>query len=375
MRSLFERLNELIHCHAHASTFFDNPQSDLIKEQLVDCVSNLSLKFPNRILTITSREEMALLVQIAQSNTTVALNKLTAYQEEMPDECYELVEQYLMNFMYFLYTSHYLYFDATATMPEAFWSQEQGMMTGTIACLKKLECIDPALPALLQKEFLENTQDGPLSYNATNYWHNLCHKLQENLAKDMRDEVFIRTLITCNFNSAPFIQYVSQKSETEPNGEAFRNYLFRTAETNDLALYEKRASCKDQLMTCILQDPVDNGTTTPSEKLEINLSVAQIGTLIWLLVQVGIFRTKNISELIRIIAANIRTPKTANISAESLYKHFYTRQTAANSILHTILRNMQNHLHSVISFALLFFDEVSSAFLATPYQESYLALI
>lgn len=119
----------------------------------------------------------------------------------------------------------------------------------------------------------------------------------------------------------------------------------------------------------------DTITPVRAERIEVDLSVAQLGVFIWLLVDTGIIRTNNISGLIRNIAANIRTTKTASISAENLYKHFYTRQPAASSILHSILRNMQTKLHSYLLPALLGFNKVTASLLLAFCEEPYLALI
>jgi hypothetical protein len=377
MRNIFIDLNELVHDRLSPEMMATPAESQAAHALALDHIKKLPIALSNSIVETTTKKAVIQLVQTAQLTASVLLAKLVEYQAAKPNALYDKTEQQLIDFIFYLRRHYNGLFNTAAIMPERIWRSEKATLERYLAMLSNTtgQDIDPELPALVRATFEEMVQDVPLSFAATDYWNKLLQKLSTQTDLHNQETAFLHTLMAYDFNSKLFIQYIFRRTEIETFTGNWLKNLCSTPETEKLTLDPHRLSCKQHFMEWMHHYTTEPNGVAVKNKIELSLSVAQLGVLLWLLVITGIIVTNNISELIRIIAANIRTTKTGSISPDSLHKHFYTRQQPAKSILLSMLRSMMQRLYCIVSFPLALFTCVSEGSLSASVAESCLALI
>jgi hypothetical protein len=377
MKDLFTQLHGLVHDRLSPEKMSTSPENRADQALLVDCTKKLPGSFSTSVIDIDSKESMTLLVWKAQANTSVLLTKLAEYQQAIPWKFYLEAEQLLIDFIIYLRKHYTRYFDFKITMPERMWQADKDNLERKLAQLRNApeQGIDAELYTLVHTAFEEVKQGGPLSFIASHYWRSLLQKLCSLHDLYDTETAFIHTLIACNFNSDLFIQYVFKRAEDENFASRLRKNLWHIPETSNLALHRRRPSCKQQFIDWIFVHTAEMNGLAATKRMEVSLSVSQLGVLLWLLVDAEIIRTDNVNELTRLIAGSVRTSKTAAISPDSLHKHYYTRPMAARSIMRSMLRNMQQRLNSLLPFSLALLTDVTEGLYAACVTEPYLALI
>jgi hypothetical protein len=322
MKNIFIDLNGLIY-DTLSPEMMAVPAESLAAQALVtEHIRKLPIALSNAIIETNSKKAVTQLVQKAQLTASLLLARLAEYQAVEPNAFYDSTAQQLTDFILYLRSHYNELFNTKAIMPESIWQLEKQTLERYLAMLDTTlqQNMDPELRDLAKASFEEMLQEGPLTFASADNWNKL-----------------LKTL--CSTPEAETLILDPQKfSRKRHFMEWIRYYTSAAAEPNGVA--EKN-------------------------KIELGISVAQLGVLLWLLVSSGIIVTNNISELIRIIAAHVRTTKTGSISPDSLQKHFYTRTQPAKSILLSMLRNMMQRLFGMLTlpFALLS-DSVAESYLA-----------
>lgn len=218
---------------------------------------------------------------------------------------------------------------------------------GTVIC-KPLE-------ALLSPEIF-------LNYREYYYLKEFYRKLVEAIGKAETD--FTKLLLYLNFNSIWFFNfYVVQLKEIsegiDSDTKLIAFYALKLKELNQVIMkagvsYKpKLPSIKDQIGGWICEElfylekkhqlkysvsPKDNNIPANQFKVETDLSVAELSLGLKLLIETGVIRSKNSSELMRTVAKGFRSRKQDSISEDSLRNKYYNVESGtANSVKDLII--------------------------------------
>jgi hypothetical protein len=200
-----------------------------------------------------------------------------------------------------------------------------------------------------------------ITYNEFNYYsnyilqfYNYLYTINESPTSDN----IIELLLDLNLNNLEFFDYSTDKiqevlkleiSTSEKIDKLYQllKYYNQRQTRNFMKLRQNLPSIKHQIINWIEEEieylnkknslNKDNSFQITQkeeiEKMNTDLSVAQLSYFFGLLSQIGIFDSKNQSKLFRFIAANFKTKTTAILSEGSIKNKFYNVEaTTVNKI-------------------------------------------
>ena len=218
-------------------------------------------------------------------------------------------------------------------------------------------------------DFIES-EPGRITYLKFHFLSTLLHSLTRPEVIQGEQEQFTErlqhVLFELNFNNENFIKYILNKYKAEveglPNNEKLTIYSCRLKEINQLtcrtgfSFNPIAPSLQHQINTWLKEEVIflkeichikpDKYADEPSKwdgfKIETNASVPQLGNIIRLFFEVGIFQNENKTEMLEFLSKHFATTKTENISAGSLRKHFYNDDASVSEAVRSILIAMIN---------------------------------
>ena len=233
----------------------------------------------------------------------------------------------------------------------------------------------PVCPAL-RKILLDVLEDfiksepGRITYLKFHYLSNLLHSITRTEVTQGEQAKFTdrlqNVLFELNFNNEFFIKYTLNKYKAEveelPNNESLTIYSCRLKEINQLncrtgfAFNPIAPSLQNQISTWLKEEinflkeichskadgPTNKSSKWDGFKIETTTSVPQLGNIIRLFFEVGIFQNDNKTEMLEFVSTYFTTTKAENISAGSLRKHFYNDDASVSEAVRSILIAMIN---------------------------------
>ena len=197
----------------------------------------------------------------------------------------------------------------------------------------------------------------------TYYEFNYCSEFIKALYKqinfaDMSEETIKECLFDLNFNSLQFFKYltfeISQELETQENNIKKIDVLYRFLKNynqkqsrNILKYKANLPSLKEQIISWIEEEieyltkkikleanQFTNGTNNDEKiKFLTSLSVAQLSCFFGLLMETGIIKHKNQTDVFRFISENFKTNNTEKISVASIKVKYYNVENSTKKAL------------------------------------------
>jgi hypothetical protein len=197
----------------------------------------------------------------------------------------------------------------------------------------------------------------------TYYEFNYCSEFIKALYKqinfaDMSEETIKECLFDLNFNSLQFFKYltfeISQELETQENNIKKIDVLYRFLKNynqkqcrNILKYKANLPSLKEQIISWIeeeieyltkkikLEANQFTNVTNNDEKIKFltSLSVAQLSCFFGLLMETGIIKHKNQTDIFRFISENFKTNNTEKISVDSIKVKYYNVENTTKKAL------------------------------------------
>ena len=173
-------------------------------------------------------------------------------------------------------------------------------------------------------------------------------------------------LLTYNYNSLEYLEYVKTKMKRELENESdyLKKIMLLTKHLNHICKIPQRKSlafCKDfpslqDMLTHwlnktikqyrkILENTIPNQLPSFAEKkIETSLSVAQTAALLKLLHQGGIITNKVQNDVLQVVSRAFKSKRMEEIALGSLQNKYYNVEDKANESLKTILQNLLKRL-------------------------------
>jgi hypothetical protein len=154
-----------------------------------------------------------------------------------------------------------------------------------------------------------------------------------------------------NTHSAPdfFIQRIIDEVNKRNNSDAV-DLTNREAVHEQLTFLKNQSPSLQHLLSYRQKGIVEESVMTEQrpEKLEVGLTVAQLGVLIYLLYEQGLFSASTKIAVIKFFASHLATGKQSNISYESLYGKFFKMELNDLELMKEKLIQMINSINKKI---------------------------
>ncbi len=354
MNQTFTMLNELL--HSTAPTLYP-PKITLQEQQKISAqVNDLLFLFSRHYLGNSSKKMSANSVRYSQVAASLLLNRVHIFNGLASSSFLEEVGAGLEAFIIGLYKYYPKHFDISEPMPEPIWQRIEQECKDVIEQLN-IKGLELQLQQILLQELSLASKERSPNFTQGMYWSGLGVLLKkiESKAEEVLEAV-VSVLISSNFNSDYFLQYLIIGYEQRKVGEEtavqywvdILQMVSRIAILPNQYLYKKQESCKEHLFQSISAELfaaeqlyVDAKSAV---KYTTSLSVGQLAVLLHVMVDTGIIKTDNVSSLARFFGKYFKTNRTDAISETSLYKKYYQIDPASVSILRTYLNNMQQKL-------------------------------
>ena len=318
----------------------------------------LSLRFMRQVLFYAGKRTMRSMVHAAQSSACLLLGYLHRRQQKNGNSSFLFarLEQCLGSFIKYLRSDFTTHFQHKSPMPLPLWLPVKELVLEVIGTdAHTALCGDDALREALAKALEENAHP---CWIEGDYWQRLTACLAK-LPRNGHALSAAYTLITWNFNSVHFVDYMLQcyqlalTEEVHPRRQWQDNRLalVRVTETQHYALYPFLPSCRSLLLAridneisaCEFIDHVPR----KEPPIALSLSVAQIGALLRIVCDAGIIETDNVVGLLTRISDVFTSKRSEHISVNNLRQKFYNAEPLAVSIisdhLHQMLRECKKH--------------------------------
>lgn len=266
------------------------------------------------------------------------------------------------------------YLDTNSCIPICYEVQLKQMIAHRVANFRN--SIDVPICKELQKILLDvledfiNSEPGQTSYVKIHYLTKLLHYITRveviQDAGNQFTESIQNVLFELNFNCEAFIKYILHKLKTEvaelPEKEKLTVYSCRLKEINQLlcktgfAFNPIHPTLQCQVATWIKEEIAflkETGSNVTGDhanvlskwkgyKIETSTSVPQLGNIIRLFSDVGVFQNENKTEMLEFFSDFFKTTKADNVSAGSLRKHFYNDDASVSDAVRSLLISMIN---------------------------------
>lgn len=354
----------------------DGTESEQFKFCLPDDVKEAFNSIQLNILTLDSQGELKQYVQYHQRLVIMQLNEIVKHMEANP--CFiklgRAVCVELEKILEFLRVNFPKQFSHCSLIPKLYENRiKEGSIfeIGAIQATIQESPINPVLKEMclnILADFVHQV-DHELNFRSVDQLECLLVEFKRiNLADHSRSlEEEIRSLfIELNFNSNlirhHFIQYFKldlQNSESLAEQiEKVAGYLkyvnqvhvrpefidsdydVTLKETLAVWIYEELEFMNRKYQMTIVPGSTKDGLKSDF-KIDFDMSVSQVACFIKTLVETGIIRNKNVSELIRFLASCVKTKRSENISHESFRMKYYNVESntkdAVKNLFHSAI--------------------------------------
>ena len=259
------------------------------------------------------------------------------------------------------------YADSDAKVPDNHISKFKSAIAGKLPIIKRKLGEGPADQRIIEvllrplTTFSTVKSDQPITYRELRYLRQLQKQLLNVVHKPEKgctDDDLRRLMYYMNYNRrtsfdclTAFITAETNKCETI--GERIEKLSLLLKEVNqvpvqpDTSYRQNRPALKDQLSMYLTEEIEyleriyklpnkshgDDQNTSNETKLKLEISVAQLGYLLRLLLDTQVIQNENIAELLRFAARSCTTKRSEAISVGSLRGKFYEVETATKGII------------------------------------------
>jgi hypothetical protein len=330
-----------------------------------------SLKSKGKIEHFIQRKQQALENLshrvIRDINPAVAIEIYNFSSEYNKIDCLKVVYIYLEKLLQFIEIEYLKYLDIEIQVPFKTLLIKELEIDNKMNFLKNrlLEInLDNQLLQIACQPLLKITTlniNKQITYNEFNYYSNYISQFFKYLNKvtqSLTSDNIIELLLDLNLNNLEFFDYSTDKiqealkfenSDIEKINKLYQllKYYNQRQTRNFMKLRQNLPSIKHQIINWIEEEieylnkknSLEKGNQfqiahqEEFEKINTDLSVAQLSYFFGLLSQIGIIKPKSQIELFRFIAANFKTRSTNTISESSIKNKFYNVEaTTVNKI-------------------------------------------
>ena len=330
-----------------------------------------SLKSKGRIEHFIQRKQQALENLshrlIRDINPAVAIEIYNFSSEYNKSDCLKVVYIYLEKLLQFIEIEYLQYLDIEIHVPFKTLLVKELEIDTKInfvkARLLEINLENPLLQIAYQPLLKITTLNinQQITYNELNYCSNYISQLYKYLNdynQSLTSDKIIEWLLDLNLNNLEFFDYSTDKiqealkfesSSSEKIDKLYQllKYYNQRQTRNFMKLRQNLPSIKNQIINWIEEEieylnkknSLNKGNSfqithqEELEKMNTDLSVAQLSYFFGLLSQIGIIKAKNQIDLFRFIAANFKTKSTSVISEGSIKNKFYNVEaTTVNKI-------------------------------------------
>ena len=320
-----------------------------------------SLKSKGKIEHFIQRKQQALENLshrvIRDINPAVAIEIYDFSSKYNKIDCLKVVYIYLEKLLQFIEIEYLKYLDIEIQVPFKTLLIKEIKIENKINFLKTRlldinldnQLLQIACQPLLKITTLNINQQ--ITYNEFNYYSNYISqffKYLNNVTQSPTSDNIIELLLDLNLNNLEFFDYSTDKiqealkfenSDIEKINKLFQllKYYNQRQTRNFMKLRQNLPSIKQQIINWIEEEieylnkknslekgnPFQIVNREEFEKINTDLSVAQLSYFFGLLSQIGIIKPKSQSDLFRFIAVNFKTKTTTTISESSIKNKFY----------------------------------------------------
>lgn len=222
------------------------------------------------------------------------------------------------------------------------------------------------------RELIDCRNKQEVSFRMIYYYETLLNELESLVSKGIKMEDSLKkVLVGLNFNSSRFFAYLVEEFETTllPINSIDKKisrlnwhlkYYKQLPEQEELCLNPRQPIIRNQVINWLVEEIAflekelqtrvvlslpALPTQSNSFKLHVELSVPQLGYLLKLLFESGVLKKQYQPEVIKLIAANVRTNHIESISAESLRTKFYNVDENTKEAVKEIVIKMLNEIN------------------------------
>ena len=220
------------------------------------------------------------------------------------------------------------------------------------------------------EEFINETCGQRHSYDFISFLKNLSAQLEKTVFSGCTEKdkaLLIECLIRTNFNAPDFIKYnkmqlmqlLNANENTETRLDFLytqQNHLHQIVTERKNGYYQQKASATEQL-DCFLEDeiiylkrkiPVLSAALQEAKKpvvLHFNIPVDSIAILLRMMVETGIIKTSNLSQMINTIVPFLQSKHKENIRPESFRNKYYSPDlnhvNAVKDLLYEMIKGLR----------------------------------
>ena len=222
------------------------------------------------------------------------------------------------------------------------------------------------------QEFIEGKNNTQITFRILRYFEMLLSKI-ESIAKSGKplNDSLKFALICINFNTYRFLRYLTQEIESNLKDEYNESlrisklswYLKSYNQINETPGYVlklQQPSIRVQISNWLLEEigylekvlqlsKLIGGSSLnliPIDfKLQTDLSVAQLGYLIRIFLETGVFKNHNHRDVLKFFSSHTSTRQVDSISAKSLSAKFYNAEGGTRESIKEIVINMLNEIN------------------------------
>jgi hypothetical protein len=195
-----------------------------------------------------------------------------------------------------------------------------------------------------------------------NELHNL---IDENTFEDNDENIILRFLCEINFNTKRLFQFLENRMDyklkmfesVKEKKSLIYTELKKISQLNSFTSisycskvdsviefvknwYDQELTLMNQLEPLNIIIPFPSDDSSKNEKLEITLSVRELGVVLNYGFSIGIFKSSNKTEIINFFANHVKTNNTDTISFKSLQNSFYQNEEFTEENMQEILKKL-----------------------------------
>lgn len=375
MDNILENLERLVHKEiSQPVSMYHNEESLAQLSLILDKELHFIKQQMRAVLSSISLEcQIQLYFQSYQIQLIELLNNLFTASLENPtkkSEAANVLYQFIENLLTSLQVNYPQFFNEDVLIPVPLAQNTIRNLNQTLAQLKeKKKQIPESLYQVVAEPIIQYEQSPfSITYQRHNYLRRYISELEkEHQKNEDRAEQIMTTFLLINYNTLSAFQYwttylKNEINQLETQKEKIAHLSFRLKGINQLpnlqdVVFDPNIKSLKKMVTQWIKEEkthlesfpesvdIEKERTTPTLKLEFNLSVPQLAFLIRLLVETGIIKSVSDRQLLSFFAQNVSTKKASNISFESLRIAYYKTESSVIESLKALVIKMLNVIH------------------------------
>lgn len=333
--------------------------------------------------SLNNEKKAKIYIQNLQLRISFLINTISGYYyhttiEKNPNllDTYNKIRECQIDLLKFLSSQYRNYFDFYADAPITFKQSAAKQFEERLEKIfnntpeVKCELSDIALKPVI--EFLSNFVQKDISFKSVMYLDALLKELEKVVDCNKPIEECLKFSLVCvNFNSYRFFAYLTEQIKRDTKNisihsgrvEMLSKYLKiynQIHEYPDLVLNSKQKPIKEQISLWIIEEieylertlklkqvlePTNSNPGTNDYKLQTDMSVAQLGYLIRIMIEVGIIKNPNQRDVLRLFSGIVKTKHADTISPESLRTRFYNIEENTRLAIKDLVIKMLNSVN------------------------------